>query len=119
MSFKIKNVYLDILWISSTKRLKDFSFEPVPKGESYLVEDGHKYVAFAVPAGEDFSLVPKTRIFFEFVQAKPQDDNYSKMYDTYIFRVSDLMWETSKLDDGGDADVEPPVSEHPISKLEE
>lgn len=85
----------------------------LPKQAQKEFDDKDRFLAFKVPTGNGFSISPKTRLVFEFVQVKINDPKY-KGFDTYVFRVTNFDEEVAVASKGGDADVDPPLPNVPF-----
>lgn len=86
----------------------------LPKQAHKEFDDKDRFLAFKVPTGQGFSISPKTRLLFEFVQVKINDPNY-KGFDTYVFRVTNFDNTLSVASSGGDADIDPPLPNEPLN----
>lgn len=86
----------------------------LPEQAQKEFDDKDRFLAFKVPHGLGFSISPKTRLVFEFVQVKINDPNY-KGFDTYVFRVTNFDGSLSVASGDGDADIDPPLPNEPIT----
>lgn len=95
--------------------LSNFKFKNFPAKKTIKFDEKNRFLAFRVPHGLDFSITPNSAIFFNFVQSKIDDPNHPGM-DTYIFQVSFYRAANTTSRPNGDADIDPPVSNHPLSE---